>query len=751
MQELVVAYIKECFKINDIVPIDGTNDGGNDLRFYIGNRGLKLPIQITTQEKKLDEKVLEDARKAQENVLKYGFQNKLFFFCSHTISAEKQEELKLKAILDYNISVEIYDGRRLMAQSLESPILTNLIRTILKLEEKQVNLFKNEYTRMYFDLISFSDDATEIKQQLLNSIVVHTLFNHDKMLIVALTEKCNGIMGTSYNQPFMSRVLQGLETEGKVEYTSILKTEVKLSEGETDRINNVKSKFQLQEQLFEKELLEILKVHGVEDKQGKIFELLYQTFEKALTIGIQEITEDEIKLETSDKDYEKLKVELEKLTSDTTNTSILLKDLLTLCEKNDFFSRTSACNALARFTNPELLQQYLNQKERVVFVDAQIGIYGLLNLYKIRGYNNLYYSIVKDLMKYSDRKKNFHIKISNGYIGEICFHLKEALYLIPYERMGLIGSLGTTNNVFINFFLFLKMEDLLEEGINDLGDFLFEMFQLGEDDTTDSKFFTFASNIVRERLQSLGIEVENTFGEDKETAIDSIKAALTVRKRSRAEASIVNDANVLTFLFSKNNSYDEVIFSTWDLAFYGARKTYYEKRKRVDKLWHLFSPSKLLNHLLLLDLKINPGLITKDILAVLDDGFNLKGKTQGIIDIIVKLTDLKTESGIKFINKYKDFKEQYYFDLSQVKVAEGIDSDGLPVEQIVIQLHHHYTFNDKLNIEDLFALINDYDVDYLLDEIENELKKLTKSTRREISPEFFVNVDNLVLKHKNQG
>ena len=40
----------------DIIKVDGTNDGGLDLKFFVNKRQRKLPIQLTVQKTQVEKK-----------------------------------------------------------------------------------------------------------------------------------------------------------------------------------------------------------------------------------------------------------------------------------------------------------------------------------------------------------------------------------------------------------------------------------------------------------------------------------------------------------------------------------------------------------------------------------------------------------------------------------------------------------------------------------------------------------------------
>ena len=105
-KEYIKEYIKSKYKTTQVRIIDGPYDGGNDLEIILTNdKELKKNIQITVQKVNYDKKLIQDIKKAQENVLNHNYLNSLDFYINQNISKESRNQLEQMAEIDYGINL----------------------------------------------------------------------------------------------------------------------------------------------------------------------------------------------------------------------------------------------------------------------------------------------------------------------------------------------------------------------------------------------------------------------------------------------------------------------------------------------------------------------------------------------------------------------------------------------------------------------------------------------------------------------
>lgn len=94
------------------------------------------------------------------------------------------------------------------------------------------------------------------------------------------------------------------------------------------------------------------------------------------------------------------------------------------------------------------------------------------------------------------------------------------------------------------------------------------------------------------------------------------------------------------YLFSSGHkSVSEPFFLSWDKAFYTYRRDYIKTYMRGSTTsWLLFSPAKFVNHLNLLDMKIDVDVMTEDLISIIEDE-DTAANTKHVLDSINKLLE----------------------------------------------------------------------------------------------------------------
>lgn len=700
-EDVVNCYIRYVWGIKDFSNCDGTNDGGNDLKFFVDNLRLKIQVQVTVQEKNIEQKILEDVEKALNNFKKYKYEARLYFFYSYPMSEAKIKELEQTAFVKYNIQLNIFDAKHIAQEADKHIELRTCIHKQYGIPNSEEQTFTNDSDKAIYDLITFGSSSLEIKSQILKSFLSHYLLEVGQSTIEEIIEAFNKRFGNVIDNLYYNKLISKLSTD-KIILKDKETKKYKLSETETERVNKVKEEFVFQEQKLHYDLKSLLTQSNADGLTEKVIGILLKLFEESFEFDYHEIIEDadENILEKNERILKSLFTEIHKITTDKNVTRQIIREIFNICTQNDILQKLSAGKMYSKFINSDLLDAYIRQQERFVYLDTQIALYAICLYFQDSKYPNLNFVTVKDLITTSTSNNQISLKISHLYLFEISYHFKEALLLLPYDENGLLDELGGTSNVFYNYFSYLKNAELLDEGINDFRDFL---LALGYEEfmALDVDFFNMSASILSEILSEMNIDVDYLPHYDKAPAFEIFKTLQAINK-SRNEVTISNDAIMLLHLFNKDAHPIEPIFCTWDSQFFEARKKYNAKYKG-SRLWHLFTPGKLVNHLSLLKFNINSESLTRDILSSIDETFNLHQKSQKLLDAIVKLVDLKSETGRQYISKIKELKREYVFSVEEKDENEiGPQMAYLPIEQLIVALTKHYTFHsNKYTVENL--------------------------------------------------
>ena len=109
------------------------------------------------------------------------------------------------------------------------------------------------------------------------------------------------------------------------------------------------------------------------------------------------------------------------------------------------------------------------------------------------------------------------------------------------------------------------------------------------------------------------------------------------------------------YLFTNGHkAASDPFFLSWDKAFYSYRRDYKKQYVRSDGAsWLLFSPAKFVNHLNLLDMKVDVDVMTEDLISIIEDD-DTAANTKRVLDSINKLLE---KSNVKTRQKRKVYSE----------------------------------------------------------------------------------------------
>ena len=228
----------------------------------------------------------------------------------------------------------------------------------------------------------------------------------------------------------------------------------------------------------------------------------------------------------------------------------------------------------------------------------------------------------------------------------------------------------------------LKYEDVLPEGVNSFADYLRQYFELEEKDLYEPRFKNIVFGIVCSILQDeLGIEVYDNIphlnDEELSPSIDLFKEVIKENELDDKDGyRLKSDAIIGRFLFeSKFNN--EPFFLTYDRSFRFYKEKYLKnyKRRASSYFWHLLSPSQFINHMDLLNLKIDENRLSNELLALIEcDDFEFK--THSLIDDICRFTDIQgvtseqREKNIKILMKQLVGEGEFSMQIETISSTE---------------------------------------------------------------------------------
>ena len=107
-----VAIFERSYLNNEIVSVDGHDDGGCDIKIFKNRKEQKRCVQVTVN-KSIKKKIYDDLKKVDELINKYGYSSNFDYFCSVCLSDNSINEYREYANNQYCIELNLYDGNRL--------------------------------------------------------------------------------------------------------------------------------------------------------------------------------------------------------------------------------------------------------------------------------------------------------------------------------------------------------------------------------------------------------------------------------------------------------------------------------------------------------------------------------------------------------------------------------------------------------------------------------------------------------------
>jgi len=623
------------------------------------------------------------------------------------------------------------------------PILKHNISSYLN-QHTVKNAVFDDKTKVLYNFISYGTNTIEIKQQLINSFILHHLSRIESDSILNISRLCNENFSINAENNFYKRLFNNLNQDNRLICIDSKLGIYKLTENEIKKIKAANDDFNFREQILIIEIKNELEKYNIENIYEEVILRLKELFEKNYNLDINEIYDNNNNNDNAIYCREFLDYLLSKVNKRDLVEEIFF-NLLLICEQNDFLHRISLGNVFADISNYDNIQNYIRILKREIYLDTQIIIYALCFWYKDCDYENVYYRITKELFKLKEQNSNLRLYASSLYINEVAYHLKEALLLVPFEDLN-IFKIASSSNVFFRFYLYLKESNQLEDEVEDFGGFLTQ-FDVYYDDIYDKEYIQIATELITQYLESLDIEIVEIPKLDKEPAVEIFKSVLQTKEKSRQEITVNNDAIMLTYLSTSGEHDVEPIFITWDTTFYEARKKYFEKFRGCE-LWHLFSPGKLLNHLSLLEFEVNPESLSNDFYSILYSA-DLQNKTENVIDSLTTLLDIDKEDRRKYINKLKEFGKKYVF--THDKESDSFEQEqNQPIEILINKLTYYYKNYDTTHtFDDLKSIFSEsVYFEQITSIIQRELENLIN-----YNPDInnvYKQLDNLITDKKNK-
>lgn len=728
---------------NEAVLVDGTNDGGCDIRIFQNNREIKKCIQITVQ-KQIENKLKNDLQKASNMISKYQYSDRFDFFCSIPVSNEKIEEYKKIAIDTYDIELDIYDATRL--SQLNCTEMVNYIYSLHKdiiLNPEQMNIDKA--TKTLYDLLANGKDSSDIKNSLVDSVIIAILYEKAPISISLLKNELEIRLGKDI--PDIFHLVNNLKSDQRVVKDQQDDKLLCLSESECENVQEILSLSAKTERDFCSELSMILSKYKI-DNSAKILDELKRVYKYYYSNDIDSHkTNDET---ANAKIFEDFKKYILNIITNKDEIDLLILDIKRLCENNSYLNKISASESFLSLYKSNQLESYLNQKQKNIYLDTPAFVYLLCTYYGIdnNDWENPFYRSMKNLLKLKKAYPNkINLYILKDYLGEVAGEIQKALQYARFEKYPFFKDLGDTSNTLYNYYNYLKQEELFEiaDNITSFEDFI---YQLGLDNTNpnDNKFYNNVLNFLYDVADTYKIGIVERISDERYNDIKVMYEKILLHKdKNKSDTAIRNDANqVITLMQTETNA--DLYFATWDTSIYLLRD------KILDTInygtyhyFNIYNPAKLSNKIALENFNIDESALTNEIFAYADKKYDISNRVKSLIEIIAPF--LKDSGSDKLLRKLARLRKTQLQDSESMRENSNEDKN-LPIEEVVMLLiPDKERIKQNANIIDKFSLFMSMEenADYIID-IVTEVSKLKNYKLYDFS-EYFEKINSIELSN----
>jgi len=397
--------------------------------------------------------------------------------------------------------------------------------------------------------------------------------------------------------------------------------------------------------------------------------------------------------------------------------------------------------------NSNKLDIYLNKGVKILVLDAQILLRMLCTEYKFNAeYNDLEYGSVS-LFFESTQESSLEIDYSTyfHYVEEVYGHIRRGLILSELLDLKLFDGFSNSDNVFFNYWNFLKQKGL-NKGLN-LENFILKEL-LGISDKINLKSPDIKKTIVNRLSKiynSLGLEIVNIPYSNNKLSEIKRQYEIKLYNRTRRAKTINNDVQTAMFLGDKNNekysTHDmtEVYFITWDTSFYDLREIVANTEGYTS--WYIYPPLKFSEKIDMINFKINPKIITYNLISLVESIFNKGQNNASFLDVMSMFFEKGDISNLSLAKKVVNLEEKL---LQERPPKESEKQKETPLLQLLLNVHEKYTSSET-----------DHTFEHVIDvfsnaELSEPLFKLLSQevqgmmNEKHITKEFYTNLDKII-------
>lgn len=669
-ETLVKKYAEELFKGKAYL-VGGPYDNGKDLVIKRGEREVRQVVQITIQEKKIEDKLEADLLKVVNLVENHNYPPVMHFFWSHPISETKLDKLRSEAMANHFISLEFYDAKRI-AQDLTDhypQILNYLIKQIHKIDIQNDEPI-NFQQRAFYEYLLLSKDSTNLK----NAIIDANILSHLNQGGKTIEELLDLLQGVNLKIGSLKGKLQSLSRIGKISHQDGVYT---LSIEEISKLENIKLRDSKRKQELIKTISDKLAQHTENDFASEVVKLIITAYEESISIQISESKFEPPKLKIFKTTINNLKILInEKCDLSREDSEALASELLETAGENEYLSEYCSAKLCVSFLSDSKLEKYIEDKSFYIYLDAPVLIpYLITIMFKDISLFDKSVRNINLLRENVNSIKNKRLRVSNEHFEETARHYSQAEKLSQFVNEELVEQLGESKNVYFNVYMKWKKK---RNNQTSFEDFTSDFLGLDKEDVNQGDKFTTYASCIFELLTAANFDII-----DNKDFVSSEFIERTKRKFIRESTSfrpyraIENDIYCAYTLgdeklhLDSRGYFSTPMLITLDTYQYLLRKIIRRENKYAE--WLIYTPQRAIERLSLVGLKISSESLKDGVLATISEEYFFKENSVSLIDTLSTIIDDNNNNSegdvIKFVTSLRRKVNEEALDHSEIDVV----------------------------------------------------------------------------------
>lgn len=697
-EQIIKRYIQKIYNAEAYL-VGGSWDNGKDLVIKRRGKEIKEVIQISIQEKNIENKIIDDVIKVTNLVDNHDYPPVLNFFWSHPISEYSLDKIRTKAKSEYSVTLEFYDAKRISQDITDNypDILDFLMRDIHKYNfeyDEEINIQQ----RAFYEYLLLSKDSANLKNAILDASIMSNLSDKGKTIDeidVALHDfkiKRNSLKGR----------LQQLAHNGKIINSGGL---YELTEKERVKIKNIR----IRQAARKSEITAIIKAelskYTSKDLAHEVVKLITTAYEESINVQLTESKFEPPKTAIFNNTFRDLRNLINhECGLKSTDVDELVKRLMEISGQNDYLSEHCSTKLCVNLLADSKLEKYIENKKFYIYFDAPVLIPYLLTI--IFNDKTMFDKSISniDLMRsHINALKNKRLRVSIEHFEETVRHLEQAEKLSLFVTKELVDDLGESKNVYFNVYMrWLEKQ----AGKATFDDFIYQFIGLEPDGVMAGGKFNVYSGYIYDLLTSACFDIidnadsidDKLLGKTKSKYIREIKVA-------RAPRAIDNDIICALTLADDRLHLDEAgyfstpMLITLDSSQYELRQIIRREIRGAE--WLVYTPQRAIERLSLIGLKISPECLKDGILAAISEEYFFNENKSSLIDALsILIGDEISSAGdvIKFVTKLKRKVTEETADKAEIDIEKYNN-----ISYVLLFIHREF----KSEINKLIQLFSD--------------------------------------------